>query len=262
MPSKFILKIVLISSIFFASFNHLQACSCAGEAYFCHELSDTTDAFVHPDFVIKGVKLKDTLHGMFVRIEQQFINEILEDTILIWGDPGHLCRVYTSNFEVGESVILGIKRLDIPSGMPQESIGDYWLPACGITFLKIENGFVVGPISMGSNAMLFEDFEFYMENEVYKTECVIASSEHHAPFENKAINLYPNPARDMAFISCENCEAINELIFHDAAGQIKNIRFTREEKLIRLYTKNLEKGVYFIKLKSQNNFRTYKLLVI
>lgn len=160
MRLKFLLKIALAGSIFLFSSNILLACSCSGEAYFCHELNDTTDAFLQPNFVIKAIKLQDTLHGMFVKVEKNYVNSIEAENILVWGDPGHLCRVYTSNFEIGDTIILGIKEIDGPTGMLQESIGDYWLPACGITYLKIENGVVRGSISTGIDEMPLEDFEF------------------------------------------------------------------------------------------------------
>lgn len=262
MRTNFFLKAAITLSIFFCSSNIMLACSCAGESYFCQELNDTTDGFLHPNFVIKAIKLKDTLHGMFVKVETNYINEIFEDTILIWGDPGHLCRVYTSNFEVGESVILGIKKIETASGMPEESIGDYWLPACGVTYLKINNGIVEGPISMGINSMSLEDFEFYMESMTYATDCIITNTIDQNPFENSTINFYPNPANEDVFISCENCEEIDALTIFDASGQVKNIRYNKEDKLIRINLEGIEKGIYFVKLKSKDYFQTYKLLVL
>lgn len=262
MQTNFFLKAAITISILFFSSNILLSCSCVGETYFCQELNDTTDGFLHPDFVIKGIKLKDTLHGMFVKVEKNYINEIFEDTILIWGDPGNLCRVYTSNFEIGDAIILGIKKMEAASGIPEESIGDYWLPACGVTFLKINNGIVEGAISLGINSMLLEDFEFYMENMTYATDCIITNTIDQNPFENNTINLYPNPSHEVVFISCENCGEIDELTIYNTSGQVKNIRFAKEEKLIRLYLEDFEKGIYFVKLKSQDYFQTYKLLVL
>ena len=262
MAKKFVLKITLFVALFFTGLGTLSACSCSGEEYFCHEIIDTSDVYLHPDYIFKGIKLQDTLHGMFVKIERQYINEIIEDTVLIWGDPGHLCRVYTSNFHIGDTIILGINKLEFESGMPEESIGDYWLPACGVTFLKIENGIVLGPISEGLNSMFLEDFEFYMENEVYKTECSVTNIEYQNQFDQNNIIVFPNPTQKAAFISCENCDFIDDLAVFNVNGQLQNVQFVKEEKLIRLDLEGLENGVFFIQLSSQKNFQTFKLLVM
>lgn len=257
MQAKIKRNLILITMIFFSFQYSLFACSCDGELYFCHEISDTTDSFLHPEYVLRGIKLKDTLHGMFLRIEYQYINEIPEDTILIWGDPGHLCRVYTSTFEIGDTIILGISRLEFDSGMPQESIGDYWLPACGITYLEIENGIVEGPISAAINAMPLESFEEYMANGDY-VNCGTTGTEQP---DQPEIELYPNPAYEAVFIGCENCDELQLVSVYNAVGASINIPAVKEGNTIQLNVAGLEKGVYFVQLKIRDKWLSHKLLV-
>jgi len=245
--------------LLFGSYYRLLSCTCAGESYFCEEISDTTDSFLHPEYVLRGIKLKDTLHGMLLKIEYQYINEILADNILILGDTGGLCRVFTSFFEVGDTIILGINRQESESGIPDESIGDYWFPACGVTFLEIENGLVEGPISFNTTAMSLEEFDLYMENEEYNADCLTSGIRQFQPNDLK---LYPNPAMNTAYVNCESCDGLALVSVYSVTGALINIPFYQTGNTIRLDVAGLEKGVYFVRLKNRDTLLNCKLLVI
>lgn len=134
------LKRLLFLLLLAASGPALLACSCTGSDNF-------TIANGHPEAtVILAKKVKDKDHGMVLKVIEQFAgNPIGEERITVWGDVGHLCRMYTAGFENGETYIFGIGQLPdpLPDYWPdfvgaQEEAGDYSISVCGLHWLALD----------------------------------------------------------------------------------------------------------------------------
>lgn len=138
------------------------ACSCGGPSTFC----ETIESNFPPDLVIKGVKTADYHHGMRVRVLEILDGSHSADTVMVWGDNGALCRVYTSSFQVGDTLILGLDSTSqagnffsptFPDSL--EQVGDYDLSICGVYVLAVSNGQVHGPIKSGTDQVGYDDLD-------------------------------------------------------------------------------------------------------
>ncbi|MFK7924124.1 MAG: T9SS type A sorting domain-containing protein [Bacteroidia bacterium] len=148
-----------------------------GQAYAC-SCWGSEDFFVangHPDAtVILAKKIKSVDHGMEVKVIEQFSGAPVSDRITIWGDIGHLCRLYTSNFEDGETYILGLSQL--PDPLPdywndfigsKEKAGDYEISVCGLHWLEVDGNELSaswGSIQGPETQMKLEDFRDLFAN--------------------------------------------------------------------------------------------------
>lgn len=144
------------------------ACSCYGsEEFFV--------ANGHPDAtVILAKKIKTVDHGMEVKVIEQFAGVPVGDRITIWGDIGHLCRLYIDNFQDGETYILGINQL--PNPLPdfwndffdsKEKGGDYEISVCGLHWLEVDDNELSatwGSIRGADTRMSLNDFRDLFED--------------------------------------------------------------------------------------------------
>lgn len=130
-----------------------SACDCFGNNSFCETLSPTW--FVNPSTTVLAVKLDNHYYGIHVRIVQEIGGETLpDDTLMVWGDNGGLCRIYLNGFAVGDTVVFGLNHCDlwgntITAGFPPdlEHVEDYQVSVCGVYWLNYEGGLVSGPIT-------------------------------------------------------------------------------------------------------------------
>ena len=127
-----------------------SACDCFGNNSYCETLSPSW--FVNPTTTVLAVKLDDYYYGIHVKVVQEIGGEMLpDDTLMVWGDNGGLCRVYLNGFAVGDTVVFGLNHCDlwgntITAGFPPdlEQPGDYQVSVCGIYWLNYVNGNVQG----------------------------------------------------------------------------------------------------------------------
>jgi hypothetical protein len=74
------------------------------------------------------------------------------------------------------------------------------------------------------------------------------------------IKLYPNPAKEYLIIESESSK-LNKIVLVDVSGKlIKIIRFTNESSY-KLDLLNIEKGIYFIEITTENEISTQKIVL-
>ena len=245
---RFHILLILLNLL---SYQSIFACSCFGEDTLCKELNDTTDVGVHPIFLIQGIKLSDTLHGIKCLVQVNLVNETTIDTIIIWGDDGDDCRNYFNNHLVGDTIIIGLIKIDsLNQGWinPNESIGDYFSPSCGVTKLDVKNRKVIGSISDDINEMDIQEFQEYILSGLYSLEC--NSTNTKKLLENNIL-IYPNPCKNI--LEIETGYEIVEFHVYDLAGkEITGIILERA----KLNLQNISDGIYIIKL-ILNDKKTY-----
>ena len=78
---------------------------------------------------------------------------------------------------------------------------------------------------------------------------------------NENIRIYPNPAGDMIFIDWpDEYKLLKECYIYNVVGE--RLRVFKEKKLDRLDISQLDTGVYFLELKSDQNTYTHKIIHI
>ena len=100
-------RITLILLILLISRALSFACSCGGPDNFCSTIDNQNN-----NLIIKGVKVSQILHGMKVKILEVLSGSESNDTIMVWGDDGALCRLYTDLFSVSDTLILALHNTD------------------------------------------------------------------------------------------------------------------------------------------------------
>lgn len=240
-----------------------HACSCSGPPTFCGVLNGNGWDHSH---VLEATKLKDTLHGMIVLPEKVYIEDsneiVLNEPLLIWGDPGFLCREYTSQFEVGEKLVLAIKTMDYAE-YDHEEIGDFTLSLCGLHHLRIVDGMVQGRITGDDQSMTHEDFEVYMETEAYTNYCPELVYSNTTINELNVVKIFPNPTSgELTIINELGDGKIEEMVIYSNKGHLVNINTaSRKGKTATMDLGGLASGIYFMQIRMQGRMINKKIVV-
>jgi Secretion system C-terminal sorting domain len=206
--------LLLFAALSFSSFSAF-ACSCVPNSPNNYCLTLSTDTTIRT--VIMAEKISDYHYGMYVRVISVLSGLTPPDTLLVWGDHGGLCRVYTGSFSNGDTLILALQQCDTSGNVmvnPQyppnlESAADYQLSFCGVYHLRVNNGYVQGPVTSAN-------LQFYPLSVFLANSCLTLSN---GPAHTAALPaLYPNPACDVIRIS--NLPAGEVVRIYSAAGQL------------------------------------------
>lgn len=124
------------------------ACSCLWQGSFADILANSTHVVHGSIATIKG-------NSIDIRVIANLKGDTYFDTVRLWGNTGDLCRAEVDQFDLDEEWIFALTKIDeVPSDgfnpmTPNLSfgrVGDYALPGCGGYFLKVQDGWVSGPI--------------------------------------------------------------------------------------------------------------------
>ena len=230
----------------FISFSFLSySCSCWGPQNFCTVI--TGESFSSTGFsdkyIIKGKKIRDVAHGMEIEILKTFSKQFEVDTIMVWGDLGWLCRMYTGGFEVGEIYYFNLHKIGDNSFHDLEQSEDYELSFCGRHFLAVREHKVIGNIndSEALQACSEDYFDSYLSSEEVNCEDLILEN---PPLE---IILGPNPFTDIIRIQAN--QKISEVLVYDISGQLVFQESNDSSRFIMDNTShNLASGVYILRI--------------
>jgi hypothetical protein len=229
--------LLLFAAISFSSFSAF-ACSCAPNSPNNYCLTLSTDTTIRT--VIMAEKVSDYHYGMYVRVISVLSGLTPPDTLLVWGDHGGLCRVYTASFGNGDTLILALQQCDTAGNVmvnPQyppnlESAADYQLSICGVYQLRVNNGYVQGPVTNGT-------MQTYPLGVFLGNSCLTLSN--GAAHTAALPALYPNPASDV--IRIRNLPAGEVVRVYSAAGQLVLVADASGE----IGVGELVDGVYFVR---------------
>ena len=157
-----------------------RTCTCHAPDDFCETIQSHA-----PDIIILAVKTDSMDHGMQVDVIEVIEGTENRTTIDVWGDDGGACRVYTSNWDIGDTAIFGLYMVGIGQLYPQEDSTDYWISVCGVYHLGYQNGMVIGSIDDVNNQMSYSNFK--------ALSCIALSNS--GP-ELNSFKLGPNPATE------------------------------------------------------------------
>lgn len=122
-----------------------NACSCSWDLpeSFCESMWYWQPP-ARPDVVVLVEKLDSVHHGMDMKV-LEVLYGYADDTIRVWGDPGHLCRPYAAWFAVGDTFVMALDSMS-SGGYDYEQAGDYQINICGVYYLSYSNGNVIGSV--------------------------------------------------------------------------------------------------------------------
>ncbi|MEM7106396.1 MAG: T9SS type A sorting domain-containing protein [Bacteroidota bacterium] len=233
------------------------ACSCFGESNFCSSI--TSEFSSPPDLIVSAKKVEDYYYGMQVEVIEVIQGETDRDTLVVWGDNGALCRVNTSQFEIGQTLILALQDTDfsgniITTGFPPdlEGEGDYQLSVCGIYFLSLDNGIVNGQIDTETNQMTYEDFK--------DVACLVSGI---PPVPEIIVELIPNPADSKIDLYFWNSQPypLTFKVF-DAIGRLVIATAPQEMSIQKtIDISYLENGVYVLYVENEEQFSSLRFVV-
>lgn len=132
----------------------MYACSCWGGPFF--------EVITYDSIIVVGKVTARNDHGFKLKIEETLVGEVSSKKIQVWGDVGHLCRVYASTFEVGQTYVFALQHINkIYEGLnfPPEKVGDWEISVCGTHYLKVEGKDVIGDLGDGAKRMSLQDLK-------------------------------------------------------------------------------------------------------
>lgn len=137
----------------------LFACSCAPDlpSSFCESMWYWPKPS-RPNNIVLAVKLNNVTHGMDMKVVDVLYG-YANDTIRVWGDPGHLCRPYTDGIPIGDTLLMALDSLGYFYDVEKD--GDYAIGGCGVYYLAYQNGMVIGrvfePLQQQISYTVFKD---------------------------------------------------------------------------------------------------------
>ena len=140
--------------------------------------------------------------------------------------------------------------IDLPPSVPNTQIGHGY-----ITFqIKPEAGYAIGDI-IPNFANIYFDFNPAIVTDVCNTEFVATLSNQNFAFND--LNYFPNPVKNSLSIS--NASLIEEIEITSLLGQ-KILTKKINELQTELNLSELSKGVYFVKVISEGQEKTIKII--
>lgn len=213
------------------------SCSCLGNESFCNSITWE----YKPDILILGKKVRTIDHGMQVEVLEVFQGKgiAVGDVLMVWGDNGIQCRVYVSNFELGEKVIFGLHQLKNPwPGVEQEKAGDYELSICGVYYYSLTNGHPFAPETLEEIGACIE-----------KTTGVSIS----IPNRNEGLTVMPNPMSSSFSVGLNEfwkAQTI-QVELYNTLGQQVWVKTYKPDQQLTIETNQLPAGVYYLRLRKQ-----------
>jgi len=233
------LSLILFFSLTFQSF--AIACSCFPyEPVFCriahtgHNIVRAT-VISHPDFNLMEIKIIEDIN-----------NEITEDTVMVLGQDGLNCGESLNQFLIQDTLILALRYVTFNGT-------DYWYLEgfCGLHFLRYKDGMVTGQITDTLTEQPLQDFKdnlFTCLDMQLPTEDILSKKEN--------LNVFPNPVTSTLHIET-NLKNILEIDIFNAGGQLI---IKKQNEFSEINTNDLNKGIYFIRVKTSKGILTRKFL--
>lgn len=224
----------------------MYACRCGqNDPVFCKNVNEE-------HHIIRAI-VTDTSFDEMMEVEliENIHQEIGEDRILIYGNDGNNCGENLDKFAVNDTLILALTEQNI------KGVHYWYLHACGLHFLKYEDGMVKGQITNLYTELLLQDFKdklFYC----FGMEVVLGEVE---PLCNQ-ITIFPNPVLDDFYVGISQ-NWINGYEIYNSVGQLMAFeKFNQFVDEIEFKPNNLSSGVYFIRISNSKGSVTKKFLKV
>jgi len=233
--------LLLFSFVFFLNENH--ACSCIIPSSFCESITDENGISFAP------ILLRGEVTSIFPSGKEIAINHILsgdlekEEIVLRNG----FCTLYYNELEEGSEYLFAL------SGEGD----DYYLIACALSFLKIENDVVIGRIAPGVTSANYNDL----------SELKVCGNVFESSALSQSLEVFPNPSSGVVKIKNASSEQILEnlqLRIYDIQGRLVKV-YVQEEGILPedFWLINIEDfaaGLYLFKITNPYQDSIFKIL--
>ena len=216
-----------------------RACSCSDAGAF---LTVAEKAAWSPGVLMIRAEVRGhQAHGMDVKILEVLNGSEEKSVIRVWGDPGWMCRLYTSGFKKGDNLVMILDRID-NAYYEDERKGDYSLNGCG-TFVVREEQRITGRITNSDKEMARNKFFSELEQILGKNR----------PDQAR---IFPNPVVDrLLTVSIPELRqpTISARII-TLAGQTMQTRQLEISKQHEIDVSAFPKGIYIILFRTEHEF--------
>ena len=143
--------------------------------------------------------------------------------------------------------------IDLPPSQANTTIGKGYV----VFQIKPIAGYEIGDI-IPNTANIYFDFNPAIVTNTFSTEFVTTLNTQN--FKNNSFSVYPNPMNEEVFVTSKNNNLLIESLYLiDVLGKVIYKENTNNNTA-RLDVSNLQKGVYFLKIKTTESDETIKLI--
>ncbi len=206
------------------------ACSCSGPTSFCETINNNDNVTI-----IGGKKISETEHTMNIEVHKVYRGEESRSIVTVFGDTGALCLVYTSQFEIGQELILALHKNDPTNPLDN----NYSLSICGLYYVDCNS--LINPWT-GE----IEDITECLGDDI----CVCSKPKP---------TFYPNPCEGVLYSKIEEINEVSETTFivYNISGQIvRKLNVSDQLYLngvLEINLSDLSAGIYIIQHDVKNN---------
>jgi len=243
---KKIFTLLLLALPGFAGIGH--ACSCVYIPTFCESITYGNNGQINDRLsVYAGTVSTVTESDIEMLVQETYFGEFNTwQTITLRRGFGADCVLNLSNFVVGETYIIASSKYE----------NTWQLSGCGISYLKVQDGEVTGPIAPGVSQVSLAEF-------VSKANCGNLNGGNGPGFP---LHVNPTLTSDVVNITTELPAPVPiRVTVFDAAGRLvsqnKENQFD-QNKTIVLDTQTWAAGVYFVRMELLNQRKTVKVVKV
>lgn len=239
-----------LALVLFFFLGKTTACDCLPIGNFCKTITyeNNGEIWSHLNIYLVEVTAQQT-GGMKVEIAKTYFGENLNgSSIFVNSGNGADCQLFTGQFQAGEKMII--------------AAGNYsnlwYISECGVSFLKVENGLVKGPIAEGITEIPLAEFPTLANCGNLQLN---AANEVAMP---DLIQVSPTLAIDYVLLKAPVAlpAALTLRVFDVAGRQVFQSDFPADsvpfEKIIPI--ENWNSGIYFFNLKIAGKQHTAKVV--
>ena len=248
---------LLLILIFILPSSFLFACFCGPIPTFCETITLGGNSSVIPDFftIVQVEIINKKTDGVDIKIESVLFGTTTAEELFIKRGSESFCSIDTDIFSEGEFYIFNLEEID--------SLDNLYLWDCGVNYLKIENGNVIGPIA--------PDVELIPLGEFDPTDCIesVTVSTSDVTSLEAALKVFPNPTHGnfsiLNLTEIKDFQSV-EIELVDLQGRVIYVAQKTEGWLSneawKINVSEIANGVYFLKIYSEKQRAVFKIVKI
>jgi len=237
--------------LLFALFGYLaksHACDCLASPTFCESITFENNGQIQDGLhIYLGTVSEKTGIGVNLLVERTYFGEVNTGQILRLRSGGTDCSELLNDFQVGEKFIIAARK----------SNDNTWsLFNCGVNYLRVQNGTVIGGIAPGVSEVPLAEF-------ANMANCGTLEAGNELDF---LLSIAPTLTSNEVNITTRLVSPTSiQLTVFDAAGRL--VYQTKEpvfyiDKTIVLDTQTWASGVYFLRLNLLGRRKTVKVVKV
>lgn len=189
------------------------------------------------------------MHLMEVQVIENIHQELNTNSITVLGQDGFNCAESLEDFSIQDTLIMAL-----------EPVQNYWYleGACGLHFLRYENGMVLGQATETTTIQTIENFR----DNLFDCSFTGISDEGMEVVDESKVRISPNPVVEQFQISTTQ-NPISGYEIYSSNGQLISSSFLNQSvNRLDVNSNHLPSGVYFVKVRTLNGILTKKILKI